>query len=80
MGSHPPAPGFFASRLYALAADRVRSYRIGKDTTSWYRDMYGAANRDGWEQTQTYMREMNRRMRERGGRFLVLIPEVRVYS
>jgi hypothetical protein len=68
----PPVPGLFDSRLFALAADRVRSYRIGKDTTSWYRDMYGAANGNGWEQTQTYMREMNRRMRERGGRFLVL--------
>ena len=68
----PSAPAAYPSRLFALAADRVRSYRIGKDTTTWYRDMYGAANAKGWEQTQAYMREMNRRMRERGGRFLVL--------
>lgn len=67
----PPAPGFFRPRLFDLVAGRVRSYRIGRETTQWYREMYGPANREGWEQTQTYMREMNRRMRERGGHLLV---------
>jgi hypothetical protein len=67
----PPALGFLRPRVVELVRDRVRSYRIGRDTTEWYRDMYGPANREGWEQTQAYMMEMNRRMRERGGHLLV---------
>ena len=33
--------------------------------------MYGEPNREGWERTQGYLREMNRRLRARGGRLLV---------
>jgi lysophospholipase L1-like esterase len=69
----PPAIGFFRPRAVELVRDRVRRYRIGRETTRWYRDMYGPANRAGWEETQRYLREMSRRMRERGGRFLVAV-------
>lgn len=58
-------------RLFALVRDRVESYRVGRDTTRWYRDMYGEPNREGWERTQAYLREMNSRAQARGGRFLV---------
>jgi len=58
-------------RLFALVRDRVESYRVGRDTTRWYRDMYGEPNREGWERTQAYLREMNGRAQARGGRFLV---------
>ncbi|HZM49225.1 MAG TPA: GDSL-type esterase/lipase family protein [Vicinamibacteria bacterium] len=58
-------------RLFALVRDRVESYRVGRDTTRWYRDMYGEPNREGWERTQAYLREMNGRAEARGGRFLV---------
>jgi hypothetical protein len=58
-------------RLFALVRDRVESYRVGRDTTRWYRDMYGEANRDGWERTQAYLREMNGQTQARGGRFLI---------
>jgi hypothetical protein len=68
-----PPLGFFRPRLFELVRDRVRSYRIGRETTQWYRDMYGPTNREGWEQTQAYVREMNRRMRERGGSLLVAV-------
>jgi hypothetical protein len=44
---------------------------VGRETTRWYLDMYGPPNREGWEQTQRYLREMNRRIQEGGGRFLV---------
>ncbi len=73
MAEQGPAPPtrFFDSRLFALVRDRVKSYHIGRDTTRWYRDMYAEPNREGWERTQQYMREMNRRMREGGGRLLV---------
>jgi lysophospholipase L1-like esterase len=59
------------SRLFAFVRDRVSSVRIGRDTTQWYRDMYGEPNRAGWERTQEYLREMNQRMQARGGSFLV---------
>ncbi len=67
----PAAPRLFDSRLSGLLRDRVRAFRIGRETESWYRDMYATPNAAGWERTQGYMREMNRRTRERGGRFLV---------
>jgi len=58
-------------RLLALVQDRVQTWRIGRDTTRWYHDMYGDANREGWDQTQALLEEMNRRTREKGGRFLI---------
>jgi hypothetical protein len=58
-------------RLAAFVRDRIDSYRVGRDTTSWYRDMYGPPNREGWEKTQAYLRDMNGRAQARGGRFLV---------
>ena len=58
-------------RLSAFVRDRVESYRVGRDTTGWYRDMYGPPNREGWERTQAYLRDMNGKARARGGRFLV---------
>jgi hypothetical protein len=58
-------------RLSAFVRERVESYRVGRDTTSWYRDMYGPPNREGWERTQAYLRDMNSKAGARGGRFLV---------
>jgi len=60
------------SRLFALVTDRVESWRTARATLRWYRDMYGEPNREGWQRTQDYVREMNRRTRARGGRFLVV--------
>ncbi len=60
------------SRLVALVRDRVSSVRIGRDTTRWYRDMYGEPNRAGWDRTQGYLREMNQTMQARGGTLLVV--------
>jgi lysophospholipase L1-like esterase len=65
----PPGPR--GSRLFWLVRERLESYRIGRDTTRWYREMYGPSNREGWARTQGHLRAMDRRMRERGGRFLV---------
>jgi lysophospholipase L1-like esterase len=59
------------SRLIAFARDRVESYRVGRDTSRWYRDMYGPPNRAGWERTQALLRDMRQRMEARGGAFLV---------
>jgi hypothetical protein len=59
------------SRLLAFLRDRIETYRVGRDTTQWYRDMYGEPNREGWQRTQELLREMNRRAQARGGRFLI---------
>lgn len=58
-------------RLAAFVRDRVEAYRVGRHTTRWYHDMYGEPNRQGWERTQAFLREMNRRAQARGGRFLI---------
>jgi hypothetical protein len=68
-----PAPELHVldSRLKALVADRIENWRTGRATARWYHDMYGEPNRVGWERTQGYIREMNRRTLAQGGRFLV---------
>jgi hypothetical protein len=68
-------PGFemgrLDSRLLAFVDERVRSYRVVRETTRWYRDMYAEPNREGWRRTQGYLRRMDARLRARGGRLLV---------
>jgi hypothetical protein len=68
-----PSLGFFQPRLPALVRERLQSYRVGRDSTRWYRDLYGEPNREGWELTKAHILDMQRRMRERGGTFLVLL-------
>jgi lysophospholipase L1-like esterase len=50
---------------------RLQRLRLERETLRWYRQMYAEPNREGWERTQAYLRDMDRRMRERGGRFMV---------
>jgi lysophospholipase L1-like esterase len=61
----------FRSRLFGLLSDRVEAWRVGRATTRWYLDMWGDANRAGWERTQEYLREMQGRLEGRGARLLV---------
>jgi len=70
-GHAVPDMGRFDSRLLGFVRDRLETRRTSGETTRWYLDMYGEANREGWARTQGYLREMNRRMGERGGRLLV---------
>jgi lysophospholipase L1-like esterase len=63
--------GGFRPRVLDLVMDRVEAYRIGRTTMRWYRDMYGEANAAGWRRTQEHLRDMHRRVRTHGGRFLV---------
>jgi hypothetical protein len=62
----------FDWRLAELLRDRVETWRIGRETARWYRDMYAAPNEDGWRRTQARLREMDRRLRASGGRLLVV--------
>jgi hypothetical protein len=49
----------------------VQAWRIDRASTAWYRELYGQPNRAGWERTQEHLREMDRRLRAQGARFLV---------
>jgi len=51
--------------------DRLERRRLDRETLRWYGQMYGEPNREGWERTQAHLRDMQRRMRERGGHLLV---------
>jgi hypothetical protein len=66
-----PDLGRFDSRLAGFVRDRLEARRTTRETTRWYLDMYAAPNREGWERTQGHLKEMNRRLRERGARLLV---------
>ena len=70
-GSAPPGPGALDSRLRAFVADRLEAWRIGRATTRWYLDLYGPPNEEGWRRTQDDLRDMDKQMRDRGGRFLI---------
>ena len=63
--------GALDSRLAALVRDRAETWRIGRETARWYREMYAGENEDGWRRTQQRVREMDRRVRAQGGAFLV---------
>jgi GDSL-like lipase/acylhydrolase family protein len=57
--------------LIDFVFERLERRRLGRETLAWYAQMYGEPNREGWERTQGHLRDMDRRMRERGGRLLV---------
>ncbi|MCG6922888.1 MAG: SGNH/GDSL hydrolase family protein [Acidobacteria bacterium] len=66
-------PGFFHPRTFDLVADRIGAWRVGRETTRWYLDMWGEGNPQGWARTQELIREMERLSNRRGARFLVAI-------
>jgi hypothetical protein len=68
-----PEPGLLSSRLLAFVKERIVSYRVGEESTRWYHEMYGAPNQEGWNRTQRYIREMDAKVRERGGAFLIAL-------
>ncbi len=65
-------PGFLSPRTWDLVADRLRAWRVGRETTRWYLDMWGEGNAEGWRSTREIIRDMNRRVNRQGGRFLVV--------
>jgi hypothetical protein len=67
-GRRPPRA---EAGLLDFVFDRVARRRLDRETRSWYAQMYAEPNREGWERTQAHLREMDRTMRERGGRLLV---------
>jgi hypothetical protein len=59
-------------RLFALVTDDWRAWRIGRETTRWYREMYEEPNRSGWVVTQELIRRMQRGTRNARGRFVLM--------
>ncbi len=68
-----PAPGWHRSRLASFVRARIDAWRIGRETTQWYIDMYGPPNRVGWERTRAFIREMQLRTTARGARFVLVL-------
>ena len=61
----------FRPRAFDFVRDRLEALVIGWETTRWYLDMWGDANRRGWQRTQEYLREMERRLNQRRARLLI---------
>jgi lysophospholipase L1-like esterase len=57
--------------LLTFVFERLERRRLDREALRWYSQMYAEPNREGWERTQAHLREMHRRMQERGGRLLV---------
>jgi lysophospholipase L1-like esterase len=64
----PPA---FGTRTALFVQGRVERYTVDRAMRAWYAELYGERNLEGWARTRDYIREMNRRMRLRGGHLLV---------
>ena len=65
------SPSFLRPRVFDFVSDRVLALVTGRKTTRWYLDMWSDANREGWMRTQDYLREMSRRLDQKGARLLV---------
>ena len=61
------------TRDFDLVTDRVGAWRVGRETTRWYLDMWGEGNPAGWSKTQELIRDMERRSNRQGARFAVVI-------
>lgn len=67
-------PGLLRFRTWDLIADRLTAWRVGRETTRWYLDMWSdAGNPQGWQRTRELIREMDRRANRQGARFVVAV-------
>jgi lysophospholipase L1-like esterase len=64
-------PSLFRPRVFDFVKGRVTALVVGRETTRFYLDMWSDANRRGFQRTQEYLREMKRRLAERGARLLI---------
>jgi lysophospholipase L1-like esterase len=65
------APSLF--RLASFVSSRVDAARVERETTRWYRELYGRENRQGWQRTQEHLADMDRRAADRGIHFVVAV-------
>jgi lysophospholipase L1-like esterase len=69
----PEAASPWRPRLLSFVRDRLETRRIARDTTRWYRDMYGPPNAAGWQRTREDLRAMQQSARARGVPLLVAL-------
>lgn len=69
----PETPSLLRPRLVSFVQDRLETSRIARDTTRWYRDMYGPANAEGWQRTREDLRAMRQAADRRGVRMVVAL-------
>lgn len=69
----PESPSLLRPRLLSFVRDRFETHRIARDTTRWYRDMYGPANAEGWQRTREDLRALQQAARRRGVPMLVAL-------
>jgi lysophospholipase L1-like esterase len=65
-----PAPRGPRSLLLDFARDRITAWRVGRETTRWYLEMWSDLN-PGWAKTQEYVRQMDAQARQAHARLLV---------
>jgi len=69
----PESASLLRPRLLTFVRDRFETYRIARDTTRWYRDMYGPANADGWQRTRDDLRGLQQAARDHGVPMMVAL-------
>jgi lysophospholipase L1-like esterase len=69
----PESASLLRPRLVSFVHDRLETYRIARDTTLWYRDMYGPANAEGWQRTREDLRGLQQAARRRGVPMIVAL-------
>jgi len=65
-----PAPRMLRARSLDFVRDRITAWRVARETTRWYLEMWSDAN-PGWSRTQEYLRQMDARAKQRGAKLLV---------
>ena len=65
--------GPFGSRSLFLMRELLESARLHRETLSWYLEMYGEGNREGWKRTREQLARMSRDAESRGVRLLVIV-------
>jgi lysophospholipase L1-like esterase len=58
-------------RVFDFVKDRLDALSTSRETTRWYLDMWGEANRAGRDETEEHLRRMQRQLEASGARLLV---------
>jgi lysophospholipase L1-like esterase len=62
------APSWFQQHFYSVefVTRRYQTWRVSRDTSGWYRALYGEENRDGWMRTRAALQRMQKQCLKRG--------------
>lgn len=71
--AHSHAEAWWSPRIVSLSREAYEAVRVGGETSAWYADMFGSANRSGWLETQRMIVEMDALARAADSRFIVVL-------